>query len=146
MKRRGIGIIEAILAIFIVLMAFLVFMSVFSSASRQTIQSRDRTAAILLANSLMDELEAHPYGAPAPQSWSNPVDRPVAVWVQGKRTTMDFHKKVEFENGSFVGSVAGDSDVATITINWREASGAPQSGVVDPQDNKVLRVRYPVWR
>ena len=146
MKKRGIGIIESIMAIFIVLMAFLVFMSVFSSASRATIQSRDRTAAILLANSLMDEMEAHPYGAPAPKSWSLQVDRPVGVWVEGRKTTMDYHKRVEFENGSFIGSVAGDSDVATITISWREASGAPQNGVVDPQDNKVLRVRYPVWR
>lgn len=147
-KRRGMGVMEATLAIAIIFMAFIVFMSVFSSASRSTIQSRDRTAAILLANSLMDELEAHPYGAKAPQSWSTDVDRPVQVWVQGRPTQMDFHKKIEFENKSFIGESADkhDHDVATITISWREASGFPQPGVVRADDNKVLTARFPVWR
>lgn len=139
---------ESVLAIAILFMAFLVFMSVFSSSSRTQIQSRNRTAAILLANTLMDELEAHPYGAPAPKSWDTAsIDQPVHVWVEGRSVQMDFHKKIEFENKSFIDkNVNEEQDVATITISWRDASGAPQAGVVDPNDNKVLTVRYPVWR
>lgn len=146
--RRGMSVMEVTLAIAIVFMAFVIFMSVFSGASRATIQSRDRTAAILLANSIMDELEAHPYGAPKPKSWETDVDRPVQVWVQGRPTQMDFHKKVEFLNKSFIGDSPAkeDFDVATITISWREASGFSQPGVVNPADNKVLTARFPVWR
>lgn len=146
MKRRGLSLPEAILAICICFMAFMVFMSVFSSSSRSAIQSRNRTAAILLANSLMDEFEAHPFGSPAPKSWTDKVDRPVRVWVQGRLTQMDFHKEIKFENGSFVGLSDGDQDMCTITISWREAAGDKQSPVVDPDDNKSLVARYPVWR
>jgi hypothetical protein len=145
-RPRGLTVMEAILAITILVMAFMVFMTVFSSSSRLTIQSRDRTAAIMLCNSLMDELEAHPWGAPAPKSWSLPVQQPVGVWVEGRHTQMVFHAKVEFENGSAVGLVDGDQDVATITISWREGTGTKQPGVVVPDDNKVLTARYPVWR
>lgn len=149
MKRCAMSLPEAILAIAICLMAFLVFMSVFSSSSRATIQSRDRTAAILLANTLMDEFEAHPYGSPAPKAWTEKTNRPVRVWVGGRLVQMDFHKEIKFENGSFVGQPSGaqaDEDVCTITISWREASGDKQSPVVDPNDNKSLVARYPVWR
>jgi len=45
-----------------------------------------------------------------------------------------------------VGNVTGDQDLVTINISWREGIGDTQSGVVDPQDNKVLSVRSPVWR
>lgn len=146
MRRRGLSLMEAVLAIAILLIAFLVFMSVFSSSSRTQIQTRNRTAAILLANSLMDEFEAHPYGSPEPKWWSSPVDQPVKVWVHGKPVQMDFHKKLEYENGSFVGKAEGDTDVVKITISWREAAGDAQPGVVDPGDNKVLTARFPVWR
>ena len=146
MKRAGINLVELIIAIAVVLMAFVVFMTVFSSSSRGSLQSRNRTAAILLANSLMDEIEAHPYGAPAPKSWTSAVDQPVHVWVEGRNQIMDFHKKLTYQNGSFVGNVTGDQDLVTINISWREGIGDTQSGVVDPQDNKVLSVRSPVWR
>lgn len=146
MKRKGISMAEVVLAICICFMAFMVFMSVFSSASRATIQSRDRTAAILLANTLMEEIDAHPYGSPPPQWWFSPVDHPLNVWVEGRRVQMDFHKELKFKNQSCVGNATGDEDEVTITISWREASGDKQSPVVNPDDNKVLQITYPVWR
>jgi hypothetical protein len=146
-RRRGLSLVESILALCIVLMAFLVFMSVFSSSSRATVQSRNRTGAILLANTLIDEFEAHPYGAPAPKWWTSTQDQPLAVWVEGKQPLMAYHKKLEYEKGgSFVGNGNGDDDVVVVTISWQEAGGDPQAGVVVPTDNKVLKFRYPVWR
>lgn len=145
-RRFAVSLPEAILAIAICFMAFMVIITVFQSSSRATIQSRDRTAAILLANSLMDEFEAHPYGDPEPKWWSDKVDHPVNVWVEGRLTQMDFHKKIDYKNGSFVGKAAAEEDEVFITISWREAAGAKQSPVVDPDDNKVLTARYPVWR
>ncbi|MFN8610345.1 MAG: hypothetical protein U0931_22600 [Vulcanimicrobiota bacterium] len=137
---------ESILAICICFMAFAVFSSVFSNARRATVQSRDRTAAILLANTLMDELEAHPYGEAAPQWWSSQVDHPVRAWVEGNLVEMDFHKRVDFETKGAIGLSAEDKDVATITISWHENMGQPQTPVVVPTDNKSLVVRYPLWR
>jgi hypothetical protein len=145
-RRRGFGIAEALLAICICFMAFAVFMSVFSNASRATVQSRNRTAAILLANTLLDELEAHPYGQKRPQSWDAKVDHPVNVWVEGNKVEMDFHKEIVFETRGAIGESENERDMATITISWRENMGVKQTPVVNPDDNKSLVVRYPLWR
>lgn len=146
MRRRGFGIAEALLTICICFMAFAVFMSVFSNASRATVQSRNRTAAVLLANTLLDELEAHPYGQKRPQSWDTKVDHPVNVWVEGNKVEMDFHKEIVFETRGAIGESENERDMATITISWRENMGVKQTPVVNPDDNKSLVVRYPLWR
>jgi len=143
---RGFSLVELILGLAVMLISLLVFFSVFSSSSQHSVQSRNRTVATMLANTMMDEIAAHPYGSPRPKSWTAAVDRPVQAWVEGNPQEMDFHKKIEFQNGSFVGDAAGDTDLATVTISWREGVGVPQAGVVNPQDNKVLKVQMPVWR
>lgn len=146
MRRNGFSIIELVLGFALLILATAVFLSVFSSSSQHALQSRNRTVAIMLAHNIMDEIEAHPYGSAPPKSWLTDVDRPVKGWVEGNRQEMDFHKALTYSNGSFVGQGAGDSDVVTITISWREGVGVAQPGVVNPQDNKVLKVRMPVWR
>jgi hypothetical protein len=146
MRGRAFSLPESILAIFLCFMALAVFTSVFSNARRATEQSRARTGAILLANSLIDELEAHPYGEAAPQWWSSPEDHPLHVWVEGNQVHIDYHKKIEFETRGAIGQSNDDKDVATITISWRENMGLPQIPVVRPDDNKSLVVRYPLWR
>lgn len=145
-KRRGFGIAEALLAICICFMAFAVFMSVFSSSNRASVQSRNRTAAILLANTLLDELEAHPYGQKRPQSWDTKVDHPLRVWVEGNLVEMDFHKDIQFESKGAIGESEDPKDMATIIISWRENMGQKQTPVVQADDNKSLVVRYPLWR
>ena len=146
MRTRGISLIEISLALFLVFVATMVFLSIFSSSSQQSLQSRNRTVAIVLANSLMDELEAHPFGAPEPPSWQQTLDQPVKVWLQGRHQEMDFHKLLTFLNGSCIGKTQGDSDVVTITISWHEGQGNTQAGAVVPTDNKILVVQMPVWR
>lgn len=146
MNRRGFSILELVLGLALLILALLVFFSVFSSSSQHAVQSRNRTVAIMLAHSVMDEIEAHPYGSTWPKSWKSPVDRPVVVWVEGNPQEMDFHKSITFSNGSCVGEGAGDSDEATVAISWREGVGVAEPGVVDPKDNKVIKVRVPVWR
>lgn len=146
MKPRGVSLIELSLAFFLVIIATLVFLTIFSSSSRQSMQSRNRTVAVILANSIMDEIEAHPYGAPEPPAWTAPVDQPVQVWVEGQPQNMDFHKQLKYSNGSFIGKASNDTDEVTITISWREGVGDSQPGVVDSGDNKILTVRTPVWK
>lgn len=137
---------ELVLTLALVVMAFLVFMSIFSSSSRHSVQSRNRTVAILLANNLMDEFEAHKYGDPAPPSWTQPLAQPVQVWVESRSQQMDFHKRLQFQNGSFVGNTTGDQDLVNVTISWREGHGVRQPGGVEPDDDKVLTFSVPVWR
>ena len=146
MKRRGVSLIELSLAFFLVLIATMVFLTIFSTSSRQSMQSRNRTVAVILANTMMDEIEAHPFGAPQPPGWKVAVDNPVQVWVEGKLQNMDFHKKLTYANSSFVGNVTGDTDEVTITISWAEGVGDTQAGAVGPNDNKIMTVRTPVWR
>jgi Tfp pilus assembly protein PilV len=129
----------------IILMALVVFLTVFSNSSRNSAQSRNRTAAILLANSMMDEIEAHPYGAPEPKSWTTPISHPLAVWVQGRPVQMDFHLKVSYLNGSFFNVTHDNQDLMNITISWKEGAGDAQTGAA-VGDNKVLTVQDPVWR
>ena len=120
MRRRGFGIAEALLTICICFMAFAVFMSVFSNASRATVQSRNRTAAVLLANTLLDELEAHPYGQKRPQSWDTKVDHPVNVWVEGNKVEMDFHKEIVFETRGAIGESENERDMEIGRASCRE--------------------------
>lgn len=146
MRRRGLSIIELVLTLALVVMAFIVFMSIFSSSSRHSVQSRNRTVAIMVANNMMDEIEAHKYGDKAPQAWTRVLEQPVRVWVESRSQQMDFHKKLQFLNGSFVGNATGDQDLVNVTVSWREGNGDRQSGGVEAEDDKVLTVSVPVWR
>lgn len=146
MRRRGFSILELVLGFAILILAVVVFFSVFSNSSQQAVQSRNRSVALIMAHSLMDEMEAHPYGSAWPKRWKATTETPVKVWVEGNPQEMIFHKAIAFTNGSFVGDVAGDTDEATITISWREGIGVAEPGVVDPNDNKVIKVRMPLWR
>jgi Tfp pilus assembly protein PilV len=136
MRRRGFSFIELLLAAFIAVMAIYAFMTVFSNSSKHALQTRNRTTAILHAQSLMDEIEVHPYGSPAPKSWQTGVQKPVTLVVHGRPQEMSFNQQLSFENGSFVGQSANASDLVTIRITWKESAGG----------NKELVVRVPVWR
>ena len=146
LSRRGLSIIELVLTLALVVMAFIAFMTIFSNSSRHSVQSRNRTVAIMVANNLMDEIEAHKYGDKAPQAWTRVLEQPVKVWVESRSQQMDFHKRLQFLNGSFVGNATADQDLVNITISWREGHGVRQTGGVDPEDDKVLTVSVPVWR
>lgn len=146
-KRRGFAIFEAVLALAILLVAGIIFLQVFSSSTRHSVQTRNRTIAILLANSLLDEVEAHPYGEVAPRSWQEGVVKPATVVIQGRPQVLEYHQEVSYENGSFVGKAAGDSDVVTVRLSWSEGRGYGQTGEHGrPEDNKLLEVQFPVWR
>ena len=155
-NQRGFSTIEIILTSFLILVSLMVFLSIFSSTSQQSVQSRNRTVAILLANTLMDEFEAHPYGAVEPPGWKADVDKPASVWIEGRQQNIEFHKKIEYLTGSFVGTKPGDSDDITLSISWKEGEGDPQVGspraggtgfpATAKDDNKILVVHVPVWR
>lgn len=136
--------VEILIAVGVAGLALMVFLSVFGTSGKHAVQTRNRTAATMLAHTLMDEIEAHPYGEPAPKAWATGWVSPVAVWVNGRPQEMRFHQTLTFENGSFVGTTAAVQDVVTVTLTWKEGVGDDQTSTA--QDNKQLVVRVPVWK
>src|SRR5687768_13475476 len=143
MARRGFSIMEIILALAVVAVAFMVVLSLFSSSARHAVQTRNRTMAMLLAQSLMEEVQGHTYGTAAPKAW--PLDAPQTeaqtVYVDGRPQEMIFTRKMELENGSLVGKSAENFDRATIIIAWQEIETA--GGPPRPLEVKATSA---VWR
>lgn len=138
-RSRGLGVIELLFALALVCVAIFTLLSVFSKSSRHAVMSRNRTVAIMLAHTLLDEVKAHPYGVKKPKRWAEPTETPVTVYVEGRPQQMAFMKKMSFQDGGFVGEGSGDTDEVTIKIEWNE-------GVGSNHGHKEMSVRVPVWR
>lgn len=145
-KQRGFSLMEIIVSLAVSLVVLVAFLTVFSNSNQVAVASRNRSVAIVMAQGMMDDIEAHTYGNPAPQRWSVKDEIPVTVWVGNRQQKMAFEKTVSYENGSFVGTATGSSDVVTVTITWREGVGDTQTDQTLTSDNKKLEVRVPVWR
>ena len=138
-----------VIACALIVFGLVVFFSVFSTSAKHSNQTRNSTVAHLLATNLMEEFEAHPYGAPEPQGWTSEEDIPAEIWIKGKKQAMKFHKKIAYANGSFIGKTDDDSDLVTVTITWRENVGSKKTDGTVPSggdDNKELEIQVPVWR
>ncbi len=149
MKTRAFTLVEIIIAFALLIFGIVTFLSVFTSSAHLATQSRNRTVATIQAENILEEIEAHPYGSPAPQSWDEETVRPVELWLGGRESVIEISQKVEYENGSFVGNANGDFDLVTVTLTWKETMGDtdnpdPVAGAT--QDNKSLKVQVPVWR
>lgn len=139
---RAFSLIEIIIALFIIVVGFFAFFSVFATGSHHAVQTQNRAAANILAQSYLEEFREHTYGTEAPRSWSEPEEKPVRMVIKGRETELVFHKEITFANGSFVGTKQGDQDKVTMEITWREFAGG--KNVSD--DNKSMTVEMPVWR
>lgn len=144
--RTAFSLVELILAIAVIAVAMLSMMSIFSGEARNAVMTRNRTAAIMLAQSLCEEIQGHSYGQPAPATW--PVDAPrpasLEVWVEGKRQAMDFTQTLSFANGSCIGKGAGEPwDRATVTITWEEYDPVAKGG---KREQKQMVAHTTVWR
>lgn len=145
-RQRGFSLLEIIVSLAVSLVVLVAFLTVFSNSNQVAVASRNRSVAIMMAQGMMDDVEAHTYGNPAPQRWGAKEEVPVTVWVGNRQQKMAFEKTVSYENGSFVGTATGSSDVVTVTITWREGVGDTQTDQTLTSDNKKLEVRVPVWR
>ncbi len=147
MRRvRGFSLVEVMIASSILFVIFMCFLGVFESSYANNQQTRDRMIATILANSYLEEIEAHPYGYRPPPNWGSDVkDVPARIWIEGRQVEMSFNKTFSYLNGSFVGKTGAkdDTDVVTVTITWREVGKAD---VVLGEDKKKLVVAVPVWR
>ena len=168
MNRRAYSLMEVIIASVLICTSFLILFSVFSSSSSLAVQSRNRSVALILAQSWMEEIRAHPYGAPPPEHWADEIETPVVAWVEGNPQDMNFWKTISYSNGSFIGNSTLDYDEVTVVFEWEENVGNRQTSSLffppaaagsrattmsgprrpppaDPHTKK-LEFRVPVWR
>lgn len=142
---RGFSLVEIMIAMVLMVFGFFTFFSVFSTGSHHAKQTRNRAVANVLAQSYLEEFEAHTYGASAPKNWEQSEDRPIRLIVRGRMQDFKFHKTITYKNGSFVGKSNENSDVVKMVITWREQPGDRQTEAGN-DDNKQLEVEVPVWR
>ena len=139
MSRRGLGLVELLVAMALVVTAVLTLITVFSRSSRHAVMSRNRTVGILVCHSTMDEMKAHMFGKPAPASWDEPKQAPVTIYLEGRPQLMEFKRTISYSTGSFVGKAAGNTDEVTIKVEWDE-------GIGQNNGHKEMSVKVPVWR
>lgn len=144
-KHRGFTLIEVTIALGLMVFAFLVFFSVFSTGSHHATQTRNRAVATVLAQSYLEEFKAHTYGDPAPKHWEEAEDKPIRLVVRAREQEFKFHKTITYQNESFIGNSNENSDLVKIVITWREQRGTKQTEA-GTDDNKQLEVEVPVWR
>lgn len=137
-RQRGLGIVELVMALALIATALITLITVFSKGSRQAVMSRNRTVAVLVCQSTIDELKAHRYGTPAPKSWSEPRVTPVNIYVEGHPQLMEFKRTLTIPN-DFVTNTANDTAEVTIKVEWDEGIGVNNG-------HKEMTVKVPVYR
>lgn len=141
--RRAFTLVEVMIALALVIFGFFTFFSVFSSSAHHATQSRNRAVATMLAQNYLEEIEAHPYGADPPQSWTEKTDVPVKLWIQGRQQHHIFEKEFKFDTQGFIGKSNEQQDVVTVIIRWKEGVGDDE---VAGDQEKEISVQVPVWR
>jgi len=125
MKRwkNGFSIIEAIIAIMIILGAFLVVISLAAASLRYSTQSRNRIYAQMVAESMLEKIRAHNYGDPEPDFWKMTEISRVTTEGTDRPSVTEFKKTITYKNGSFIGNSDENFDIITIVISWEEGTG-----------------------
>ncbi len=136
-RARGLGIVELLVALALMVTTIFTLITVFSRSSRYAVMSRNRTVAILVCHSTMDELKAHRFGTPAPKSWSEPIS-PVTIYADGRPQALVFKRTIT-PGDPFIGKAAGNADEVTIKVEWDE-------GIGNDNGHKELSVKVPVYR
>lgn len=155
---RAYSLIEVLVAVALLLYASVAFFKVYSVSVQYAGHTKDRALANMLAESLLEEVEAHQFGGAAPAQWGlskgltgdwYPVE--YELWVEGRRNQTVFNVQWNLEKGSFIGRQGGDWDLVTIVISWREGTGSniDYGDFRDrfyQDDTMHLVIQEPVWR
>ncbi len=139
-RPTGFILTEVLIALVLVLIAFFVLYQSAQQSRRMTSMTRHRASAVLLADTLLEEIRAHRFGEPAPVGWEGARRPPLEVWVGGQSRLVNLRHKVTCKTGTFVGrSQQGDfnRDEVTVSIDWDTAA---------PEPAGHLEVTVPVWR
>ncbi len=160
-KQRGFSMMDGILSSFLVAVALVALYGAFGGSYRHSVMTRNQIAAAFLVNSFFEEVEAHPYGSPAPASWpvasvgkvtlvdppagwqgaGFPSTQTLPVYVEGRVQASNYHRQLTLANGSFLGAAQGNWDEITLTITWEESGSK-----VNVTGLKRLTAKRLVWR
>lgn len=150
MRQKGAFLIELIVAMVVIVTGLIMILNLVGSMAVMSVKSRNRIYAEILARSMTDRIKTHEYGDPEPVTWTEDeivkvipeTDARNAVKGGSPRavTQVAFKKKVDYENGSFVGKSDKNYDTVTITISWQEAKpGRQLRGEGVKEDTSQLR-------
>jgi len=122
--------VEMLIAVLVISTCLLVFLSVAQMSYRFSGQSRNRVLANILAQNLIEEIAAHPYGQPPRPEWK---EHKYFVVVEGRPVEARFQVDMQASNGSFFGKDdSANFDVLKVTITWSEPNdrGSQQQSLV----------------
>jgi prepilin-type N-terminal cleavage/methylation domain-containing protein len=143
--KRGFTLIEAMVAMSLLTVAFFTVLAFLEVNLRHSTQSRNQALATIQMENLMEEVRDHPYGQPAPSHWTDGKQE-VRVIIDGRKvkTVLSYAVEVESEkgNGSFFDGSKNDvSDHLALTVRWHQPTGP------DGQFEERERVtKLTVWR
>lgn len=122
--KKGMTLIECIIAVFLIAVAFTALAAVYPAVYRKSTQQENRFVAIAVAEGIIESVRALPYGSPIPVTLMK--DQTFTRVIEGERKSAVFHIK----SISFLPS-AGDApdpsslaSTVTVTVEWSEGTGA----------------------
>lgn len=132
--RRAFSLTEIVIALLLIAVALSILLVSWKRSRQLAALTRNRAAAVLQAENLLEEIRAHRFGQPAPASWQAPHLPPLEIWVNEKRQSLSIRQELSYKTGAFVGKPAPDKsrDEVTIKLTWDNPSGE-------------LQVTVPVW-
>jgi Tfp pilus assembly protein PilV len=130
MKKKGMLLLECILAVFLLSAAFMALASVYPAVYRQAAQSKNRFLAVATAANLLESIRSLPYGSAVPAHLLG--ERRYEQVIEGVRADTAFQvKKIEFFPSDLSGTRPDPQSLfsrVTVTIEWREGTSASHGG------------------
>lgn len=122
-QKRGFSLIEVLIAMVVLAVAFLALIQIFPSAYLTVYRSKDQLVAVQLAQCYMDETRALPY---AQMASSAQYDIPVESVMNDVTTSVTYHVVVDVSPASPAGVPLADSDLARIRVlvQWPQKSAS----------------------
>lgn len=114
MQRRGFSILEAVVALGLIVMAALILVQVFPSSRKGLQLSESHVHASYAARSLLDEARRAGFDSVAPRGG----DFTQQGIIDGAATTQAFLYSVDVAN------LDGERKLVWATVTWREATGS----------------------
>jgi len=128
-KSAGMTLLECIIAVFLITMAFASILSVYPLLYRQSTQSRNKFIAVAVANGLLEAVRAYSYNAPLPPELKKP--REYEQVIEGVRTKVVYTvKSIDFEPSNPSGKGPDPKSYTCrvkVVIEWEEGTGASSS-------------------
>ena len=139
-KKRGISLIEAMIACFVLAVGLMSFLGVASSSLKEATRLRDEILADETLMNTMEEIHGTHFGdknrwwkqgaaltgAPDKAPDSDVVNLKVAL--EGRSVQTSYVRRVEVATknggtGAFFGQAKGDYDVLKVSVYWHETTG-----------------------